>query len=58
MRLLFVLLTLSAFASGSGFSDNFSAGKLNSSLWTIDTGTAPGGNSTNSSTFSSSHVSL
>jgi len=58
MRLLFVVLTLSAFASASGFSDNFSAGKLNSSLWTIDTGAAPGRNSTNNSTFSSSHVSL
>lgn len=58
MKFLLVLLTLSAFASGSGFSDNFSAGKLNSSLWTVDTGAAPGGNSTNTGTFSSSHVSL
>lgn len=58
MKLLLVLLTLSAFASGSGFSDNFNTGTLNSKLWTIDTGIAPGGNSTNTSTFSSSHVSL
>lgn len=58
MKLLFVILTLSVFATASGFSDKFNTGKLNASLWTIDTGTAPGGNSTNSATFSSSHVSL
>lgn len=58
MKLMLVFLALSAFASGSGFSDNFSAGNLNTSLWTIDTGTAPGNNRTNTGTFSSSHVSL
>ncbi len=58
MKFLLVVLTLSAFATGSGFSDNFNTGKLNSTLWTIDTGAAPGSNSTNTSTFSSSHVSL
>jgi len=58
MKLLLVFLALSAFASGSGLSDNFSTGRLNTNLWTIDTGRAPGNNSTNSSTFSSYHVSL
>lgn len=58
MKVMLVLLAVSTFASGSGFSDNFNTGQLNSKLWTIDTGTAPGGNSTNTGTFSSSHVSL
>lgn len=42
----------------AGFSDNFAAGSL-SSIWTIDTGTAPGNiTNVNSGTFSASNVSL
>lgn len=42
----------------AGFTDSFNTGTLDSSLWVIDTGNAPGNNSSNTSSFSSSHVSL
>lgn len=42
----------------AGFTDDFSGGVLNSSLWVIDTGNAPGRSSVNIGSFSASHVDL
>lgn len=58
MKTLLILLLLSSIVPGQDFADSFNTGSLDTRVWTIDTGSAPGANINHVGIFEAGNVDL